>query len=483
MIIQSNFFHHVGCAFNLHSIFSSGLIPGGQSLSKRQTVFFLLIDPRDKVHKDPEMIDLNIPRHAQYLHNAWKKHQDAVKWVDINLAISKGLTFYQTKRVRFTESRGRKRQGEDVEDLASKAEEQHLDADVEVLAHKTWRVEDVVGDAADAAPEQTNILLDAREQSMNSLVQSKTEVFEQIEESLRQLCMVEDLNDDEVMELCILSNELNACETTAILNPSKFAPYAMRLGLREGFAVDLTTARANGAMWDFSLEDDRAELRRVQNREQPELLARSPPSDEFSSLLNTCVEAREVCKLRTEKIEPQIRAYEESYKLQMEMRRHFVHEHPEVSSSWEMLEVQSLINDPRVYSIDGPMCRWSLRTRGLKNKTEFMRKRTRWLTSSKEIAEVLSGDGRWKRDKRFVHMTGKSETVSEYPASLVVAMLKAIKRQMISDGVIRIEEMHFAGPVPDEGDNPTELEGKCGVDGTWIDPKLLIVDGRRKWST
>ena len=48
-------------------------------------------------------------------------------------------------------------------------------------------------------------------------------------------------------------------------------------------------------------------------------------------------------------------------------------------------------------------------------------------------------------------MTGKSETVSEYPASLVVAMLKAIKRQMISDGVIKIE---------DEGDNPTELESK-----------------------
>ena len=34
------------------------------------------------------------------------------------------------------------------------AEEQHLDADVEVPAHKTWRVEDVVGDAADAAPEE-----------------------------------------------------------------------------------------------------------------------------------------------------------------------------------------------------------------------------------------------------------------------------------------------------------------------------------------
>ena len=76
-------------------------------------------------------------------------------------------------------------------------------------------------------------------------------------------------------------------------------------------------------------------------------------------------------------------------------------------------------------------------------------------------------------------MTGKSETVSEYPASLVVAMLKAIKRQMISEGVIRIEEIHFAGPVPDEGDDPTELEGKWRVDGTWIDPKLLIA-GRQE---
>ena len=166
-----------------------------------------------------------------------------------------------------------------MEELAAKAEEQHLDAYVEVLAHKIWKVEDVVGAAADAAPEQ-----------MNSFVQVKTEVFfEKIEESLRPPCMVEDLHDDEIMELCILSNELNACETTAILNPSKFASCATRLGLRDGFAVDLTTARANGTMWDFCLEDDRAELRRVQNREQPELLAGSPPSDDFNSLLNTCV--------------------------------------------------------------------------------------------------------------------------------------------------------------------------------------------------
>ena len=81
--------------FTLH--LTSGLIPGGQSSSKRQTVFFLLVDSLDKSHKDPDVIDLRVPRHAQYLHKAWKRHQDAVYWVDINLAIEKGLTFYQTR--------------------------------------------------------------------------------------------------------------------------------------------------------------------------------------------------------------------------------------------------------------------------------------------------------------------------------------------------------------------------------------------------
>ena len=85
------------CAFNLHSIINNGLVPGGQDLSRRQTVFFLPIDPRDKDHEDREHVDLSVPRRARYVHSAWKKHQDAVFWVDIDLAIREGLTFYQTR--------------------------------------------------------------------------------------------------------------------------------------------------------------------------------------------------------------------------------------------------------------------------------------------------------------------------------------------------------------------------------------------------
>ena len=49
-------------------------------------MFFLPVDPRDKEHQDPEYIDFSVPRLARYMHSAWKRHQDAVFWVDIDLA-------------------------------------------------------------------------------------------------------------------------------------------------------------------------------------------------------------------------------------------------------------------------------------------------------------------------------------------------------------------------------------------------------------
>ena len=70
VLIPNDFFeyiYHIGCAINLHSIMNSGLIPGGQHLSKRQTVFCLPVNPMNKEHKDPEAVDLKAPRLAQYM--------------------------------------------------------------------------------------------------------------------------------------------------------------------------------------------------------------------------------------------------------------------------------------------------------------------------------------------------------------------------------------------------------------------------------
>ena len=70
----------------------------GRTKFEQQTdSMFLPVDPMNKEHKDPDTIDLNEPRHAQYMHKKWKKHQSTVYWVDINLALKKGLTFCQTR--------------------------------------------------------------------------------------------------------------------------------------------------------------------------------------------------------------------------------------------------------------------------------------------------------------------------------------------------------------------------------------------------
>ena len=62
------YIYHVGCAINVQSIINSGLIPGGQILSKRQTLFFLSVDPMDKERKDPDTIDMKAPRLARCMH-------------------------------------------------------------------------------------------------------------------------------------------------------------------------------------------------------------------------------------------------------------------------------------------------------------------------------------------------------------------------------------------------------------------------------
>ena len=99
-MIADDFFkyiYHVGCAIILLSIISSGFIPGGQNLRKRQTVFFLPVDPMDKNHKDPETIDLGAPRHAQYMHKAWKNIKTQCIGSISSLLKRKGLKFYQTR--------------------------------------------------------------------------------------------------------------------------------------------------------------------------------------------------------------------------------------------------------------------------------------------------------------------------------------------------------------------------------------------------
>ena len=88
MLIPNNFFEyilHIGCAVSLHSITNSGWIAGGQNSRERQTVYFTAVNPMNQDHRDPQELDLTKPRLASYKQK-WKRHQDTVYWVNIQLA-------------------------------------------------------------------------------------------------------------------------------------------------------------------------------------------------------------------------------------------------------------------------------------------------------------------------------------------------------------------------------------------------------------
>ena len=99
----------------------------------------------------------------------------------------------------------------------------------------------------------------------------------------------------------------------------------------------------------------------------------SPSSDELSSLLSTRA-AREISKLKAEKFEPLIGACVQSYKLQMEMQKHFVHEHPKIPVRGRCLKfnLSSMTQEctaSMVQCVDGV-----LRTRGLKGQNRVHEK-------------------------------------------------------------------------------------------------------------
>ena len=108
-----------------------------------------------------------------------------------------------------------------------------------------------------------------------------------------------------------------------------------------------------------------------------------------------------------------------AYARQVAAGRHFLHEHPACSASWSMPEVVELAADPRVYVVQGPMCRWGMQSSDPEG-VGFVRKETKWMTSSAELANALSGKcsnftgGPWHR---HVHLVGgnRAEAAATYP--------------------------------------------------------------------
>ena len=119
-----------------------------------------------------------------------------------------------------------------------------------------------------------------------------------------------------VMELCILSNKLNACDVSEISRTARSTSHATRLGFLEVFAVDLTSARPNATSVAQQTQHNSHECQDRQQRGQARATctsnragltllalfeAGSPPSADFSSFLTcVCIQTRSKRRVKGE---------------------------------------------------------------------------------------------------------------------------------------------------------------------------------------
>ena len=260
--------------------------------------------------------------------------------------------------------------------------------------------------------------------------------------------------------LSMRRKELGSVDVAEVFSPPRFTLRAGILGLAPGFAVDLATKKPivgkEDEYWDLNRSEDRLELDWLIDKEDPVLLTGSPRCDPFSLLQNLSKEYQDnpVRKLRREEGEQHLRQCVELYIGQMLRGRYFLHEHPAGADSWDVQEMVDLQRMDGVYTVSGPMCFWNMRLKTPKLGAGKVYKNTKWVTNSREIAEVLD-QYCMNRCGGPIHrhiplVGGMAHLCEAYPVELVDAVLEGLKRQMRADNHVSALELFASGPDPTE---------------------------------
>jgi len=245
-------------------------------------------------------------------------------------------------------------------------------------------------------------------------------------------------------------------DVAEIFSPPRFTQHAGRLGLKPGFAIDLSTG------WDLDRPEDVIKMDKLIEEQQPLLLTGSPDCAPFTVLRNinrSYLNTKENVEKR-QKGENHLSLCIERYRRQTKKKRCFLHEHPAGADSWDEEEMQRLQQEPDVFTVADLTCAWGMSIHAKRKGSGLVYKNTKWATNSPEIAAVLDQHCRNRRGgpiHRHVALIGGLAKLAEaYPDELVVSVLEGLRRQMKADGSLSSIEMYASGPDPTEHLFPEE---------------------------
>jgi len=162
-----------------------------------------------------------------------------------------------------------------------------------------------------------------------------------------------DVSGAEVRAISEMLVDMSGVGTAEAHSPERFTSQCMKMGLRLGYAVDMTLPKCNGEYWDLAREGDAEGMMSMLDREDPELLIGSAWMYRGFSRDPKILEENEEEEKR--RAQASVRAYSR----QLWKGKMFLHEAPKMATSWKDADTEWLISQPGVYQVDGPMCRWS----------------------------------------------------------------------------------------------------------------------------
>ena len=139
-----------------------------------------------------------------------------------------------------------------------------------------------------------------------------------------------------------------------------------RFNLLPGQTFDLRKDR-NGRSWNFLLEADRAEAKRLIQEEKPYIAIGSPPCTSFCGFnrrLNYRNMDPEQVRRAIHEGNVLLKFALEIYELQLAEGRHFLHEHLDSAASWQVPRMVALRRRQGVGEVVAHLCQYGLVTPG-----------------------------------------------------------------------------------------------------------------------
>ena len=239
---------------------------------------------------------------------------------------------------------------------------------------------------------------------------------------------------DQMMLQMLIAN----MDIAEFYSPPRVTEMVGSMGLRAGWSLDLTKTDQYGNAWDFNSPEMRNKAVRQVLEDKPLLLIGSPMCTIYSAMnrINHKRMSPEEVSKRFKHARKHFEFSAKLYKIQLDVGRYFLHEHPHMASSWQEPCIHQLLKEVGVAYALGDSCRYGFKTTE-RGQEGLARKRIGFMTNSVCIAQQLSRKCP-NRIGCIVHKHntvegGRTKKAQIYPTEFCRAICVGLQKQIQAD--------------------------------------------------